>query len=247
MSLAKKLRKVADRLDNPVAVEARRLKLPLDLFELFERIKALTPVRTVFDVGANSGQFSRACALRLPGAVIHAFEPLAVCQEGLRKVAVEFSQIKVHQLALGESAGTVEMFQNDFNAASSLLPMGDRHRELWPHTVNTTKISVPLDTLDAAAARLGAQGPAFLKLDVQGFELHVLRGATNTLRDTAVVMMEVLFENLYEGQADFRTLLNFMAEHGFRFLEFADERRWQPLNQVVYADAVFVKQDLKFT
>jgi hypothetical protein len=138
------------------------------------------------------------------------------------------------------------MFQNDYAPSSSLLPMEERHKELWPKTVNAKKISVPLDTLDNVAARLAARGPVFIKLDVQGFELHVLRGATRTLQDVAVVMTEVLFENLYTGQADFRTLANFLAEHGFRFLEFSEERRLAPLGRLVYADAVFVKAGLKF-
>ena len=64
------------------------------------------------------------------------------------------------------------------------------------------------------------------------------------LRQTAVVMMEVLFEPLYEGQADFRELLNFMADQGFRFIEFADERRLPPLGKLVYADGVFLNEQL---
>jgi len=246
MSLASELRKCADRLDVPGFAEARRLRVPLDLHRLFARVRALTDIQTVFDVGANRGQFARAAAVCFPGAVVHAFEPLAVCQEQLRQVAAGRPQVQIHPLALGDSTGMVEMFQNDYAPSSSLLPMEERHKELWPHTTGTKKISVSLDTLDNLAARLGAHGPAFLKLDVQGFELHVLRGAANTLRETAVVMSEVLFENLYAGQTDFRALANLLSEHGFRFLEFAEERRLPPLGRLVYADAVFVKEGLKF-
>ncbi len=244
MGLANELRKLADRMDAPGHAEARRLKIPRHLFQLFGRIRELADIRTVYDVGANRGQFARAAALCFPGAAIHAFEPLEVCQESLRAVAEKHPAIKVRRMALGDSSGTVEMYENDYAPTSSLLPAEDRLREIWPGTANTRKISAPLETLDNVAEAEG--GPAFLKLDVQGFEAHVLRGAERTLRSTAVVMTEVLFEKLYQGQTDLLTLANILAEHGFRFLEFADETRLPPQGRLAYADAVFVRDELKF-
>ena len=244
MSLARELRKLADRLDTPSAATARRLGMPLDRYQLFERIKSLADIRTVLDVGANQGEFARYSADCFPNAAIHCFEPLPVCQPLLQAVAARYSQIKIHPVALGEKNGTVEMFENDFAPSSSLLPMQDRHRELWPKTIGTKKIQVTMETLDGIAAKSPLASPIFLKLDVQGFEMSVLRGATQVLRQTAVAMMEVLFEPLYEGQADFRELLNFMAERGFRFVEFADERRLPPVGKMVYADGVFVNDQL---
>jgi FkbM family methyltransferase len=244
MSLAKELRKFADRLDTPGAVEARRLRVPLDLFRCFERIKSDFAIHTILDVGANRGEFARYCADCFPEAAIHCFEPLPACQPPLQALAAKRPQIQLHHVALGEQAGQVEMFENEFSDSSSLLPMQERHRELWPKTANTRKIQVPMETLDRVADKAWFATPVFLKLDVQGFELHVLRGASAVLRQTAVVMMEVLFEPLYEGQADFRTLLNFMSERNFRFVEFADERRLPPLAKLIYADAIFVNEQL---
>lgn len=246
MSLASELIKLAHRIDTPGANRAFRLEVPIELYRLCERIRALADIRVVFDVGANCGQFTHSAAVCFPQADLHAFEPLPGCQETLRKVAATHPRVQIHPCALGDLPGTVEMFQNDYAPSSSVLPMEKQHKALWPKTVNAQKISVPLDTLDHVTARLGVRGPAFLKLDVQGFELHVLRGATSTLRETAVVMTEVLFENFYSGQADFPVLMDFLAEHGFRFLEFAEERRLPPLGRLVYADAVFVKEGLKF-
>lgn len=244
MSLARELRKLADRLDTPSAAAARRLRIPLDRYRLFERVKSFADIRTVLDVGANQGEFARYAADCFPNANIHCFEPLPVCQMQLKNLAARCSRIQIHSVAVGEEIGSVEMFENDFAPSSSLLPMQDRHRELWPKTVSAKKINVNMTTLDAVAAGAPFTGTIFLKLDVQGFELNVLRGATQVLRQTAVAMMEVLFEPLYEGQADFRDLLNFMADQDFRFIEFADERRLPPLGKLVYADGVFLNEQL---
>jgi FkbM family methyltransferase len=240
MSLAKELRKFAERLDTPGAGDARRLRVPLNLYRCFERIKHDFAIRTVLDVGANRGEFARHAAGCFPGAAIHCFEPLPVCQPLLQALAAQHPQIRLHPFALGETSGNAEMFENDYAPSSSLLPMQERHRELWPKTVGTKKITVAIETLDGAIAREKPAAPFFLKLDVQGFEMSVLRGATEALRHTAVVMMEVLFEPLYAGQSDYRELLNFMAERDFRFVEFADERRLPPLGKLVYADAILV-------
>ena len=139
MSLAKELRKFADRLDTPGAATARRLRIPLDRYQLFERIKNLAVIRTVLDVGANRGQFARQAALSFPKAMSHSFEPLAVCEPPLRELAAQFPQLRPHFVALGAVSGVTEMFQNDYSPSSSFLPMQDRHREIWPKTVGAKK------------------------------------------------------------------------------------------------------------
>jgi len=242
MSLAGELRKIASRLDTPGVAEARRLRVPLEMYHFFQRIKAEFPIHTVLDVGANTGQFSRWCARCFPEAAIHAFEPLPACQEELKKTAAKFPKIKLQPCALGPQSGQVEMFENDYKPSSSLLPMKDRHRELWPKTANAKKVSVRVEKLDDIAKRESFAKDTFLKLDVQGYELHVLAGAQEVLKQTAVVMTEVLFEPLYEGQAEFRSLLNYFAERGFRFTEFVEERRLSPHGKLIYADAAFVRE-----
>ncbi len=131
------------------------------------------------------------------------------------------------------------MFENEYNESSSVLPMMDRHRQLWPFTQRSQPISVPMITLDAFTASLPLAEPLFLKIDVQGYELSVLEGATATLRKVAAAVMEVNFEPLYEGQADFSRLIELMARNDFRFIEFADEMRVPAGGRLIYADAVF--------
>jgi hypothetical protein len=69
---------------------------------------------------------------------------------------------------------------------------------------------VTLDTELAAVERVG-----LLKLDVQGYELHVLRGATEVLRRTDAILVEVNYYEHYEGAASFDTVHRFLADAGF--------------------------------
>ena len=58
--------------------------------------------------------------------------------------------------------------------------------------------------------------PCLLKIDVQGYELNVLRGGTKTLHEVDVALIECSFVELYEGQALAGQVISFMAEAGFR-------------------------------
>lgn len=244
MGLTKQLRKLADWLDAPEYREARRKRVPYNLYRFFKRVKLWGKVATVLDIGANHGHFARAAVNCFPTATVHAFEPLTVCQEKLQRTADRYGRIEVHQLALGEEPGKVTMFENDYPDSSSLLPMTERHKELWPKTRNETEIEVDRQCLDNLHERIGT-GPHLIKLDVQGYELHVLKGAQKTLEDTLVVMCEVCFEKFYEGQADFSEIYTFMGEHGFSFAEFVAVSRIPPADEVAFADAVFINNRLR--
>ena len=238
--LAKRLRKLADYIDTPDYVTARRLGVPLRQYQFFQRVKEYN-ICCILDIGANSGEFARWCASTFGNVPIHCFEPLPQCEASLRRVAERYRNIQLHLFALGDQEGEFEMYENDFAPSSSLLPMLDRHRELWPKTRLDHKINIQVKTLDQVFSGQPFSGPVFMKMDVQGFEMHVLHGAESMLKNVAVIMLEVLFENLYEGQSSLQDMMNYLSQRGFRFLEFMDERRLPPLGKLVYADAVFVR------
>jgi len=80
-----------------------------------------------------------------------------------------------------------------------------------------------------------------LKLDLQGYELEALKGATKTLQQCSHVLLETVFDKEYEGEPLFEELWSYLREQGFRF-----ER---PLNfskggsgSIVQMDALFSKR-----
>jgi FkbM family methyltransferase len=239
MKLKFKLRRLTNALNKSVAREARRKHVPVNYYRFFRRMREEFGIRTVLDVGANVGDFSRWCAESFPQADIHAFEPLPTCLEKLNLVAERYHRIKVHPVALGPDVGTVEMFENEFSPSSSLLPMLDRHKEIWPKTAKEQKIKVNQAALDEMETGLELVPPIFMKVDVQGYEIQVLRGSEKTLSDIAVIMLEVMFESLYAGQSNFHAIVNYMAERNFHFMEFVDERRDSESGRLIYADAAF--------
>jgi FkbM family methyltransferase len=241
--IARELRRFADRLEYPDRKRARALGIPVGAYSLFERVSRIADINGVLDIGANTGQFARWASAFFAGKPIHCFEPLPDCLAGLRSLAALNASLVIHPYALGESDAKQEMRLNDYSPSSSLLNMTERHHDLWPKTRNDRPIEIEVRRLDSFDDQF--REPLFMKLDVQGYELHVLRGGENALKKVAVLQLEVLFEPLYEGQTDLRTLMNFLAERGFSFVDFADERRLGAGRDLVYADALFVADRFK--
>ena len=106
--------------------------------------------------------------------------------------------------------------------------------------------AVPLVTLDELVVKHDLPGPYLLKLDVEGHELHVLRGALEKcLPKTELVTAEVgtWLENRPKGRASMMDVFRFMEDHGFVLYDII-EPAYRPLDGALYMfEAVFVRAD----
>ena len=162
---------------------------------------------SVVDVGANVGQFSLFASHRWPAATIHAFEPIP--DQAARFSAVHGNRVTLHRCALGESPTLLPIHIASRKDSSSLLPLGQRQKAMF-NMDEVGQIEVPVERLDAVLEPADLPQPSLLKIDVQGFEYEVLRGAGKLLRHFSHIYVEVSFTELYEGQrlyADIKALL----------------------------------------
>jgi FkbM family methyltransferase len=161
-------------------------------------------VDVVLDVGASDGSWAK--ELRAAGFTgrIVSFEPLSESFAALERVA----DWEVHRLALGDRAGRARLHVTANRQSSSLLPLGDRHVRAAPDAPVVGEEDVDVARLDdLEVVRPGER--AYLKLDVQGAELDVLRGAARTLGLVRAVEAELSAVELYDGQP----LLGEVVEH----------------------------------
>jgi hypothetical protein len=95
-------------------------------------------------------------------------------------------------------------------------------------------------TLDeVAAGRLGAEERAYLKIDVQGLEMDVLRGAGATLAQVDMIEMELSTVPLYRGQALYREMIDHLAGLGFTLVGLAEGFSDERTGQLLQFDALF--------
>lgn len=134
------------------------------------------PGDCILDIGANVGDWTMPFALRVGAAGrVLAFEPVPYLAETIAKTARinRQSWVEIHQLALSATDGQAEFSVEQGNSGGSRLGRA---------TGDFSVISVPTRRLDALLAeRPDIDRIDFIKVDVEGHELQVLRGATETL------------------------------------------------------------------
>lgn len=191
----------------------------------------------IIDVGANRGQFSLACHLALPGVPIVAFEPIPKEAETYRKVHGARGEVTLIESALGETKGSATLHLSKSADSSSLLPIGKKQTELFENTVEVGTITVPVHRLDDFASCWTGRSRQLLKLDVQGYELNVLRGAPETLKTCAYVYAECSEVALYDGQALRAEVEAFLGTQGFKVQGRYNEQ--MDHGQLIQADYLF--------
>jgi len=202
-----------------------------------------TGIRTVVDVGGFVGSFAYAVGAILPEAQIYSFEPLDGNYRQLLKNLSARGRFQAFQTALGDRKGTLDFFKNDFSAASSALEMADLHRRTFPKTRHHTRITVPLARLDDYLDRMDLNPPVLLKLDVQGYEAAVLRGAAKTLQRVDYLLTEVSFQELYAGQPLFDEIHALLTGQGFRYTGSLDSMLSPLDGSILQADALFTRKE----
>ena len=126
-------------------------------------------IRTVFDIGANVGQFAMEIREELPQAQIYSFEPLQECFAKLNIAFRNSPNFKAFNYALGETEGSMPMNKSFYTPSSSLRDMADSHKELFPHTKESAPETIQIRRLDDVFAELKPQPGILIKADTQGY------------------------------------------------------------------------------
>jgi len=195
--------------------------------------------RTVIDGGANIGQFARAAHTCFPQAKIISFEPLPDIARALRRNLSDAPNFKVIEAALGASDGQVEFYRHGYSQSSSVRKMLHKLDGLMSKDSEVERLQVPMLTLDTALKDETFERPALLKLDLQGYELEALKGATGTLEQCSHVLLETVFDQQYVDEPIFDVIWEFLRSKGFAFS--------QPVNFAHGATGRIVQMDALFS
>lgn len=170
---------------------------------------------TVVDVGANRGQFALLARHRFPGARLYCFEPLDEPRRRLTSVLAGDANAQIFGMALSTEAGEMAMNVSASDDSSSLLAMTHEQTALFPGTETVGKVGVAVARLDDVLGDEALDAPCLLKIDVQGAELDVLRGATGILDRIDEMLVECSFVELYSGQPLADEVISFLRTQDF--------------------------------
>jgi FkbM family methyltransferase len=217
---------------------------PVPQEEDVRRVKLLRAIGVdlVLDVGANAGQYAR--RLRLAGyeGRIVSFEPLSDAFAALERNAARDPLWSARRVALGDEDGSSEIHVAGNSWSSSLLEMGERHLASAPESAYVASETVDVARLDSIWPDVVRDGEKpFLKLDVQGFEMHALRGARENLDQVAGVQVELALTKLYEGDSPWREVVDHLEEKGFQLAGLEPGFEDPDSGRMLQADGIFIR------
>ena len=181
------------------------------LFELTLLIKQISHAKTLIDVGSNKGQFSLIARKFFPNIKIHSFEP-QIDILSMQKKILGTKNINYYNFALGNEEKESELYVTKRKDSSSVLkPILTKNRNYITNEIKKTSIK----RLDELPNIKNIERPSVMKLDVQGYEFEVLKGAENILDYIDYVITEVSFIEVYENQTSANKLIKFLKSKSF--------------------------------
>lgn len=166
---------------------------------LFLKNNAVLNTATIFDVGAHTGEWLELLREHSSQAKVYCFEPSETSFQVLSKKADP--QTTCVQQALGIHEGTAEL-----TAETS----GDSQSHITASSENTTTVS--MTTVDAFCKKHNIQKIDLLKMDVEGYELNVLRGAREMLQKGAIERIQFEFGSLSEEQPSLKAFFDMLGD-----------------------------------
>ncbi|SFR99036.1 FkbM family methyltransferase [Sphingomonas jatrophae] len=220
------------RLAHALRKRWRKLTEPRRGDDVLVDLSRLVKPAMIFDVGANIGQSSQKFARRFPSAAIHCFEPSAASAQRIRERKLR--GVEVHALALGSEAGTATLTLGADPATFRIADGGDE--------------AVAVDTIDAFCATRSIQRIDFVKIDTEGHDLEVLKGAAGMLaaHRIAAVQVEAGMNPENKLHVPFEALKAYLEGHGYRLFGFYDQASEWPTRQphLRRANPLFVSPEL---
>jgi FkbM family methyltransferase len=204
------------------------------------RLMAAQRIDLVLDVGANTGQFRD--DLRAAGYTgeIVSFEPLAAACAELRRRTPADSRWELRQLALGDRAGEATIHQASCTATSSLLLPGEYLASRLAEARTVAVETVRVETLANVFAPEWARRRIYLKIDTQGFEMAVLRGAEAVLPRIHLLQVELSLRPLYEGETGGFEIMTHLQRRGFRLAGFEPGFSDPTTGEMLQVDGLFL-------
>jgi FkbM family methyltransferase len=200
------------------------------------RDRGLVP-RHVFDVGANRGDWSRAAREVFPDADYTLIEPQIEMRPSLERFCAETKHARWINAGAGAEQGEMKITVFPDTVSSSFAITDAQARE-W----GLEQRAVPIVTLDAVAAELGAV-PEMVKLDVEGFEQEVLKGSASLLGKTEIFLLEMALLRPYAGSMPFSESVAHMAEIGYRPYDFTSFQHRPYDGALAICELAFARED----
>lgn len=192
-------------------------KLPVGThFQLFLKHRVKFQLNTIFDVGANVGGFSKELLKLNSRSKIYCFEPFSDAFQKLKE-NLESSSVQFHQLALGDSSGVVSVLHNDSGRSDTNSLIKENQ------SLNSSKQEqIQVITLDEFVENKSIECIDLLKIDTEGYDLKVLKGGKESLKNGIVklIFVECGLDPSNTYHVYFPEILSYLIDNKYVFVGF---------------------------
>lgn len=215
-----------------------------DCFETIRVVTSIIKPKYLCDIGANAGHWAYVMR-QLNDELQHVtfFEPQKHLVEKLHSLSLTGVKKVIYDCGLGSKEETLAI--KGGTASASVLDAASTQTHYFPGSVRDEQEKVEIKVLDNIYKRDDLPYPDLIKIDVQGYELNVLEGALNVLSKTKYLVIELSFQNFYEGQPQLWKVLKFLEEHDFVMIDHGFE--WKASKrpfELLQMDGLFVNSAL---
>lgn len=200
----------------------------MNLNEIINRLD----IKTVYDIGANQGYWSINTKVLLPKAKFYLFEASSYYEERLRNTGLDF----FIELLSDEVGKEVDFYDSTASGESYY-----KENTIW--NINYTPKKRLTNTIDNFVLANNIPLPEFIKLDTQGAELDILRGASDTMNNVKVILTEMPIMEYNVGAPSIQDYLSYFDKAGFYPMNV--EQTHFIDNILVQLDIVFLRKELK--
>lgn len=195
-------------------------------------VQSTQAVGSVIDVGASDGRWSRMCMRHFPGANYLLIEAQKEHMPSLERFSGRFANVSHIIAVASNSIGEVYFNNSDlFGGVASKTP-------------EDNFVVLPATTIDSEVEARKLPAPYLVKLDTHGFEIPILEGARETLKNASLAIIEVYNFQLTADSLKFYEMCQYMENLGFRCLEIADLMIRPKDGALWQMDMIFAPADL---
>lgn len=216
----------------------RRSETPSGRYDLISKI--IDPDDVILEAGAFDGSDTIGLAKMVPEGKVISFEPNPPRYLELVERTKNLGNVSTFPFALGEKNGTITFYvcygaQYDpvYEGASSVLPPSESMKINY----QGPRIEVPCFVLDHWCKENNQSKIDFMWLDLEGYELQVLRSSPQILSTVKAMYVETNFYEFRKGMTQYKDLRIFLEKNGFRLLAHGYYKGYQ-------GNAIFIRADL---
>lgn len=185
----------------------------------------------IYDIGAARGEWARRASTIWPNARIVGFEPNESRVPDLEETTATLPNFSYRRCLLGSQIGEVEYVDSRDQTS------------LYDRAATGPKVRAPMVTLDSLLTSNVISPPTFMKLDVQGYELEILKGGQLALGAAQAVLLEVSVYHLSPEMPTVLEVLNYMQAHGFLWYDILGLLRRESDDAMAQMDFLFLRRD----